>query len=367
MSRGRTTNAADLRAVIMAGGSGTRFWPLSRARRPKQFLDIVSAKSMVEETVDRLRPLIPGRRVYTIANAEQTRTLRRLLKRLPEANFLVEPLARNTAPSLILATAAVWLKNPQAVIAALPADHLITEKERFLKKLAAAAEVAAAEDVIVTFGITPSHPATGYGYIHFDRTSGREADGEPFFPVLAFKEKPVREQAEAFLAEGGYAWNSGMFLWRADVFARKLERFAPDFFPFWVAVVAALRKNNGRALRAAFETVTATSIDYALMEKAEGVIVLPGDFGWSDVGAWSSLLEVWPRSAEGHAARGELISVESRGCLVYNPRKLTALVGVEGLVVIDTADALLVCRLDKDQKVRAVVDELKRRKRVGLL
>ena len=367
MSRRPAAGGVDLRAVIMAGGTGTRFWPLSRAKRPKQFLDIVSAKSMVEETVLRLRPLIPARFVYPVANAVQTRTLKRLLKTLPAANFLVEPLARNTAPSLILATAAVWLKNPQAVIAALPADHLITEKERFLKKLAAAAGVAAAEDVIVTFGITPSHPATGYGYIHFDRASGREAGGEPFFPVLAFKEKPARDQAEAFLAEGGYAWNSGMFLWRADVFARQLERFAPDFFPFWEAVVAALRKKSSRALLAAFKTVTATSIDYALMEKAQGVIVSPGDFGWSDVGAWSSLLEVWPRDAEGHAVRGDLVSIESRGCLVYNPRKLTALVGVDNLVVVETADALLVCRLDKDQKVRAVVDELRHRKRGGLL
>ncbi|MDH4196045.1 MAG: sugar phosphate nucleotidyltransferase [Candidatus Aminicenantes bacterium] len=363
MSRGPAPRAVDLRAVIMAGGTGTRFWPLSRAKRPKQFLDIVSARSMVEETVARLRPLIPARCVYPVANAVQTRTLRRILKRIPAGNFVVEPLARNTAPSLILATAAVWLKNPQAVIAALPADHLITEKERFLKKLRAAAEVAAAEDVIVTFGITPSHPATGYGYIHFDRTSGCEAGGEPFFPVLAFKEKPAREQAEAFLAEGGYAWNSGMFLWRADVFARQLERFAPDFFPFWETVVAALRQKNRRALLAAFKTVAATSIDYALMERAQGVIVSPGDFGWSDVGAWSSLLEVWPRGPEGHGARGELVSIDSRGCLVYNPKKLTALVGVEDLVVVETADALLVCRLDKDQKVRAVVDELKRRNR----
>ncbi len=367
MNRARTAAGGDLRAVIMAGGSGTRFWPLSRAKRPKQFLDIVGAKSMVEETVGRLRPLIPARRVYPVANAAQTRTLRRLLKRIPAANFLVEPLARNTAPSLILATASVWLKNPEAVIAALPADHLIREEARFLKKLGAAAGLAAAEDVIVTFGITPSHPSTGYGYIHFDRTSQREAGGEPFFPVLAFKEKPARDEAEAFLAEGGYAWNSGMFVWRADVFASKLKRHAPDFYPFWEAVVAALRKNNRRALRAAFETVTATSIDYALMERARGVIVSPGDFGWSDVGAWSSLLEVWPRGPEGNAARGELVSVESRGCLVYNPGKLTALVGVDNLVVVETADALLVCRLDKDQKVRAVVDELKRRKGVRLL
>jgi mannose-1-phosphate guanylyltransferase len=357
----------DVRAVIMAGGSGTRFWPLSRASRPKQFLGIVSRASMVEETVDRIRPLVPGRFVYPVANAAQTRTLRRLLPRLPRANFLVEPLARNTAPSLILATAAAWLRNPAAVVLALPADHLIAKPEAFLRALRAGVETAAREDVIVTFGIRPTHPATGYGYIQYAPDAGRRRGGEEFFPALAFREKPSREKAEAFLAEGGYAWNSGMFIWRADVFARKLQAYAPDFYPFWEASRKALASGNRRALKAAFEAVAPDSIDYALMEKARGVVVCPVDIGWSDVGSWSSLADIWPPDAAGNAARGDIVAVDSRGCIVHNPGGTTALIGVEDLVVVATRDALLVCRKDRDQDVRAVVAELRKRGRNRLL
>ena len=351
----------------MAGGSGTRFWPLSRASRPKQFLDIVSRASMVEETVARLRPLVHGNRVYPVANAAQTRTLRRLLPRLPRENFLVEPLARNTAPSLILATAAAWLRNTEAVVLALPADHLITKPEAFRNALRAGVEAAAREEVIVTFGIRPTHPATGYGYIQYATGAGRRRGGEEFFPAIAFREKPSREKAEAFLAEGGYAWNSGMFIWRADVFARKLRAHAPDLYPFWEACLKALASGNRRALKAAFEAVNPDSIDYALMEKARGVLVCPVDIGWSDVGSWSSLAGIWPPDASGNAARGEVVAVDSRGCIVHNPGGLTALIGVEDLVVVATRDALLVCRKDRDQDVRAVVAELKKRGRNELL
>jgi mannose-1-phosphate guanylyltransferase len=350
-----------LHAVIMAGGSGTRFWPLSRARRPKQFLPIVSRKTMVEETVDRLRPLVRPARVYTIANGEQTRALRRLLPRVPRGNLLVEPAGRNTAPCLMLATARVYLRNPKAVVAALPADHLITDAARFREKLAAAAEAAFAGDHLVTFGIPPTFPSTGYGYIHFDKENPLESGGQAFHRVRAFKEKPPYDQAVRFLAEGTYVWNSGMFLWRADVFARKLERHAPELFPFWKRMLKAAAKNSGKDLAAIFREVPAISIDYALMEKAEGVLMTEGDFGWSDVGAWSSLADIWPRNGEGNAANGDLLALDARDCLVYNPGKLTALVGVKDLVIVETEDALLVCRKDLDQKVKDVVDALKKK------
>ncbi|MGD0781332.1 MAG: sugar phosphate nucleotidyltransferase, partial [Candidatus Aminicenantales bacterium] len=233
--------APELKAVIMAGGSGTRFWPLSRRRAPKQFLPIVGRKTMIEETVDRILPLIPYRRILTVAGREHTRTIRRLLPKLPEKNALVEPLARNTAPSLILATASVYLRNPRAVVAVLASDHLITDPELFRRKLKAAAAAAAARECLVTFGIPPTFPSTGYGYIHYQKSNPWKTAGEAFFPVLAFKEKPKEEQARAFLGEGGYYWNSGMFVWRADVFARQLEDHAPEFFPFWGRTLEALR------------------------------------------------------------------------------------------------------------------------------
>jgi mannose-1-phosphate guanylyltransferase len=353
--------SVPLYAVIMAGGSGTRFWPLSRGRRPKQFLPIVSPRTMIEETVDRLRPLVRPDRVYTIANAEQTRAIRRLLPRLPRTNALVEPMGRNTAPSLMLATARIFLRNPKAVVAALPADHLIGDPARFRDKLRAGAEAAFAGDYLVTFGIPPSYPSTGYGYIHFDKGGASDVAGQFFHLVRAFKEKPDRDQAVRFLAEGNYLWNSGMFLWRADVFARKLERFAPGLYPFWTRLLKAVARPSPTALAAVFREIPSISIDYALMERAEGVLMTVGDFGWSDVGAWSSLFDIWPRDAAGNAANGELLSIEGRDCLVYNPGKLTALVGVKDLVVVETEDALLVCRKDLDQKVKDVVEALKKK------
>jgi mannose-1-phosphate guanylyltransferase len=315
---------------------------------------------MIEETEARLLPLIPPKDIFTIADSNQTAALRDLLPDLPKRNFLVEPLARNTAPSLMLATAHAYLQDPETVIAALAADHLIRDPDRFLSKLQSGAKAAYSGDRIVTFGIPPAFPSTGYGYIHFSREKEKRIGGEPFFSVLEFKEKPGRAEAERFLADGDYYWNSGMFLWRADVFARKLRRYAPKFFPFWERMLDALEKKNRKGLRSVFEEIPALSIDYALMEKAKGVVVCAGDFGWSDVGAWSSLYEVWPPDEAGNAVKGEKLVLDSQGCLVYAPGKLTALVGVKDLIVVDAGDALLICRKDLDQKVKDIVEILKR-------
>ena len=352
--------ARDVRAIILAGGRGTRFWPLGRASRPKQFLRITGRDPMLLDTVRRVRPVVPPRRLTLVADAAQTRQARKLLPRLPKGCFLVEPEARNTAPALMLATARVWLENPEAVVAVLPADHLIRDEARFLKILKAAAEAAAREDALVTFGIPPTYPATGYGYIRHDRGKGRRIGGVVFYPAQGFKEKPNLALADEYLASGDYAWNSGMFLWRAGVFAGKLERFAPELVPAWKAIVEALRSGRAAKLRSAFALAPALSIDYALMEKAEGVLVADGDFGWSDVGAWSTLLEIWPRDEHGNTARGETLALDTKGCLVWNPGRLTALVGVRDLIVVDAGDALLVCDAAFDQMVKNVVEALKK-------
>lgn len=352
----------DIRAVILGGGRGTRFWPLGRASKPKQFLRITGRDPMLVQTVRRVRPLVPPRRTYLVADAAQTRTARKVLSGLPAANFMVEPLARNTAPALMLATARVFLENPEAVVAALPADHLILDEKRFRTVLRAGAEMAGRDKALVVFGIPATYPATGYGYIRHDRTAGRKVGGTPFYPVTAFKEKPNLAQADEYLASGDYAWNSGMFLWRADVFARTLEDCAPELGPAWNGLLEALRSGRPGKLRAAFNLAPALSIDYALMEKAKGVVVADGDFGWSDIGAWSTLLEVWPRDGAGNAFRGETVALDSRGCLVWNPGRLTALVGVRDLIVVEAGGALLVCDAALDQKVRDVVEALKKRK-----
>ncbi len=354
--------SADIQVVIMAGGSGTRFWPLSRKTRPKQFLPIISRKTMVEETIDRLLPLVPWTKIRTIADAEQTRTIRKLLPKLPGRNLLVEPQARNTAPSLILATAVIGLENPKASVVVLPADHLITDTAVFRGQLEAGARVAAQEQKLVTFGIPPTYPSTGYGYIHVSAEPAAEHRGFTFHRVLEFKEKPDLEQAKAFLAGGDYYWNSGMFIWTPEVFAAELEANAPAFYLLWTKTLTALKKKSAAGLARVFKSMPALSIDYALMEKAKGVLVCPGRFGWSDVGSWVALADIWPKGEGGHAVRGEAVFVDSRDCLVYSLDKLTAVVGLKDIIVVDTPDALLVCHKEADQKVRDVINLLKKRR-----
>ncbi len=351
----------DIRAIIMAGGVGTRFWPLSRKGKPKQFLPIISEKTMVEETMQRLSPLIPPSRIFTVADAGQTKVLRRLLPSLPEENLIVEPQGKNTAPSLILATALIFLQDPEAVIVALPADHLIKDKMRFLQKIEASAYAALSGDLIVTFGIPPHYPATGYGYIQFKEDASHEIQKETFFAVKKFKEKPSYEKAKEFVEAGNCFWNSGMFLWQAKVFPKKLEQYAPQMFPYWKMMIQALKEGDEILLSKAYEKIPSLSIDYALMEKAHPVWMCRGDFGWSDVGAWSSLTDIWEKDPHGNTLRGECLIVDSEDCLLFNQEKITALVGIKDLIIVNTKDALLICRKDLDQKVKEIVERLKKK------
>lgn len=351
----------------MAGGSGTRFWPLSRQKKPKQFLPIISNKTMIEETVERLLPLVPYPKIYTVANPELTESLRKHLPQLPEENFIVEPCGKNTAPSLILATASIFLQNHEAVVAALPADHLIKNASLFRKKLKAAFKAAVQSTKLITFGIPPSFPATGYGYIHFSQVKPLLILREKFYKVEQFKEKPKLDQARIFLRKGNYFWNSGIFIWQASVFAQKIKNYAPELFKHWPKLVKALKNKDRDQISSIFSALPSISIDYALMERAKGVLMAEGNFGWSDVGAWSSLADIWPKEEKKNALRGDSILLESEGCLLHSPHKLTALIGVKDLIVVDTEDALLICHKDHDQKVKEVVEKLKKEGKIELL
>ena len=348
-------------AVIIAGGIGTRFWPLSREQRPKQFLPIISDKTMIEETIQRISHLLSYSRIYTIANQKQTLTLKELLPQIPSNNFLVEPQGKNTAPCLLLATGHIYLKDPESVIAVLPADHLIQDTSRFLKKLEAAAHAADESQSLITFGIPPTYPSTGYGYIQFSKKNPLSFSAEDFFKVQGFKEKPDQNTAQNFLKSGTYFWNSGMFLWKAKVFSENLKKYAPEMFSFWKKMLEALKSNDSKRLEDIFEQIPSISIDYALMEKTKDVLMGKGDFGWSDVGSWSSLLEIWEKDLSQNALKGECITIDTQNCLVHNPDKLTALIGLKDLVIVNTEDALLICKKDMDQKVKQVVTALQKK------
>lgn len=360
--KGTGTGEIDLRAVILAGGRGTRFWPLGRSSRPKQFLPIVSGKSMIEETVDRIRQIVPPDRTYFVADAYLSPLIKKLFPEVPPANIIIEPEAKNTGPAVVLATAVIRRENPLAVVAAFPADHRIGNRRLFLKKLKASARAAAREKAIITFGIPPSFPATAFGYINFDKRASGKFLGESFYPVRSFLEKPSLSRARKFLTAGTYLWNSGMFLWTPETFARELSGAAPRLFGAWVKIIEALDKKDQAGLEKAYSQARAVSIDYALLEKARRVMVCRGDFGWSDIGSWSSLLGVWKTDNRGNASRGRALFIDSERCLAYGPDKMTVVIGLKDLVVIDAGDALLICPAGSDQRVREAVEALKKRR-----
>jgi mannose-1-phosphate guanylyltransferase len=346
-------------AVIMAGGGGTRLWPLSRQDRPKQALQLFGDRTLFQIAVDRLLPLFPPERILVVTSAAYAVELCAQRPALTEANFIIEPAPRGTAPALGLAALAARRRDPQAVMACLTADHFIRSEERFRALLAAAAEVAA-QGQLVTLGIEPTFPSTGFGYIQREKLLGTYG-GFEVYRAAHFKEKPKLEEAQAMLADGLHAWNSGMFVWRAQ---RLLDEFAwqmPGFHHQLMQMDA-----DPALLAAIWPSVQNTTIDYGIMEGAEQVAIIPaGGLGWNDVGSWESLFEVLPADAAGNAVFGaEHLGLESRGVLVHSShpeRKLVATLGLSDVVIVDTGDVLLVCPREKAQEVRALVNALKER------
>ncbi len=348
-------------AVIMAGGRGTRFWPQSRDRKPKHLLDILSERTIIQETVDRLLPLVPPERILVVTNRAHAAELARQLPDIPARNILIEPLGRNTAPCIGLAAHAVRRLDPGAVMAVLPADHLIIDEARFLEVLRAAAEAAAPGRHLVTIGIAPTAPETGYGYLELGEETGT-AGTETVRRVRSVREKPDLETAKAFLAEGNYVWNSGMFVWTAGAVLEAIGRWLPDLAKGLERIDSALgTERENTVLESVYPGLPSISIDYGVMEKADNVLALRGDFGWSDVGSWDALWEVSPKDDSGNVLRGSVTAAGTKNSLVVARDRLVALAGVEDLIVVDTEDALLVCKRGDSQRVREVVDLLEKK------
>lgn len=342
-------------AVILAGGSGTRFWPASRKARPKQYLAIAGERPLLAETRDRLVGLVPDERILVVTSADQAELVRECLPQLPRENVLSEPCARNTAACVALAAFELEARDPGSVHCVLPADHVIRPAESFRRSLGAAITEARRGGRLVTLGIVPTHPATGYGYIE-EGARIAQHDGLPVHEVLRFVEKPELERAREFLASGRFRWNAGIFVWETRAILAAFASHAPS-------IHGPLSKRPiGAELARVYAALPSVPVDRAILEQAGARSVIPVDYTWSDVGSWPSLAEVLAADAAGNVTAGgaQLIAEDARDCVVYGDQGLVALVGVEDLVVVRAADAVLVCSKDRAQDVRAIVERLAR-------
>ncbi len=354
----------NLYAVIMAGGVGSRFWPRSRAATPKQLLKIFGDDTMIQATVNRLKGLVNNEKIFVITNEIQKEQITEQLAEIPPENIIAEPFGKNTAPCVGLSAAIINKIDPDAVILTLPADHLILNEEKFRNTLANAADFAYENDALVTIGIVPTRPETGYGYIQI----GEEEISRGIFKVQTFAEKPNLSTAKRFVKSGDFYWNSGMFIWRGDTILSEIETHMPDLYHGVLQIREAYGNDDfEKVLRSVYGQLRSISIDYGVMEKSSKVYLTKGEFDWNDVGSWEAVYQLSERDDKGNAQIGDVYTEKTFGSYIYSKDKFAAVIGVENLVIIETKDALLVCNRDDAQSVKNVVDFLKVRNRDELL
>jgi len=352
--------------LILAGGRGTRFWPLSRKARAKQVLRFFGERSLIQQTVDRLAPVLPPDRIWVLTNPALRPEIVRQLPEVPARQIIAEPAQRNTAPAIGLAAEILRKIDPDAVMGVFPSDHVVLKPARFLRYVRAAYKAGEAGHLAV-LGIQPRWPETGYGYIEFPK--GAQAGSFEPYPVSRFLEKPKLKKAKEFVAVGNYAWNGGMFFWRAATILDELRLNLPNTAALLGGLPPASSRNFISKLGDVFPKCDNISIDYAVMEKSKNVVgFATDDVGWNDVGSWNAVYELDQKDADGNAARGEALFADgASGNYVNAGGKLVAVLGVENLVVVDTPDALLICRRDQAQRVGDLVKTLEERKRDSLL
>ncbi|WP_094549477.1 mannose-1-phosphate guanylyltransferase [Petroclostridium xylanilyticum] len=353
-------------AVIMAGGGGTRFWPLSRQTTPKQVLNISGNDVMINETIKRYDGIIPFEHSFIVTNQVQEKLIKDvLLEYVPHDNILVEPAARNTAPCIIYAALVLMKKYGDGVMCVFPSDHYITDGQGFTNILEKAAVLAEQTDKLITIGIKPTFPSTGYGYINFNKY---KPYGEDVFEVLEFVEKPNFDKAKQYIASGNYLWNSGMFVWKVSVIIENFKRFLPRIYDRIREFTEFIGTDKEKeVLEQIYPTLQNISIDFGIMERSNEVLVIPGDFGWNDVGSWDALGAIFPPDENGNIVRADYVGVDTKNCIVYGSGRLIATVGLENMIIVNTDDALLVCPKDKAQDVKKIVDRLKEEKRTEYL
>ncbi|MEW6532674.1 MAG: mannose-1-phosphate guanylyltransferase [Thermodesulfobacteriota bacterium] len=345
-------------ALIMAGGSGTRFWPESRKNRPKQLLNIAGPKSMIRFTVERILPEIPFERIMVITGASHVDEIRSELPELSPEMIVAEPWGRNTAACIALAAFKLQKADPDAVMVVLPADHTIGKEAAFLAALRRGAEALSRGEYLLTFGVVPSRPETGYGYIRLGKVAF-SVGPDKVHQVDAFVEKPDLETAHQYVASGDYLWNSGMFVWKVSDIARAIDRHLPRLSTAIKSIASALNTpEETEALRRVYQSLESISIDYGVMERADNVVCIPIDVDWNDVGSWAAVVDLWPSDKTGNVTRGQTLFVDSKNCVVSSNHRLATLIGVEDLIVVDTPDALMICHKDRAQDVRRLQEIL---------
>jgi mannose-1-phosphate guanylyltransferase len=347
-------------ALIMAGGSGTRLWPLSRELRPKQALTLTGEQTMFQQAVARLAPMFPPERILCVTRRAHVSILQSQAPDLPAFNFIVEPEGRGTAPAIGLAALHIQQRDPQAVMAVLTADHFIADQVAFRAALQAANQ-AAQDGLLLTLGIRPESPSTGFGYIHQGQLL-TQIDGQSIFQVLRFVEKPDPQTAEMMMADGQHSWNSGMFVWRVDRILAEFKRQMPGFHAQLAEIRPTLdTPEYEAALARIWPQVAKQTIDYGVMEGATNVAVIPVSIGWTDVGSWTSVSDLLSADPNGNTAAGPHLAIESSNTLMFGRDRLIAVLGVNDLIVVDAGDAILVCPRSREQDVRKIVDALKAR------
>lgn len=346
--------------VIIAGGKGERFWPQSRTECPKHLLPIVGEKPMLEQTLDRVAEVVPPENTFVITSAAQEKAVRRVCATLPKANIVAEPMGRDTAPAVALASALVGARDPEGVFAILPADHVIHDTAAYQADLRAAFAAAESDNVLVTIGIRPTEPATGFGYIQRG-VAWRTFSNRPVYYACRFVEKPNLETAKSYLASGDYVWNAGMFFWRVGNVDKALAKHCPELLEGMKPVREALEKRKavGPVLAQVYPTLSRISIDYALLEKSDNVVILPSSFDWDDVGAWPAVSRHLPKDSHGNVVRGTAFIEQGSDNIVYTEGgHLIGVVGASDLIIVHTADATLVCHKDKAQDIKNLLKRI---------
>lgn len=370
MAVSKKSPASDRYVIIMAGGRGERFWPVSREATPKQLITLLGKRSFLQQAVDRVLPLVPLRNILIITNAVQAPSVRKQLPKLPKENVIAEPVGRDTCAAVTLGAAIVGARSTKAVMAVLPADHVIPSEKDFQRVLADAFDLAGRGQVIVTIGIKPTGPETGYGYIRHDlkelpAPAGARPYKTRFYRAEQFVEKPPLEKAEAYVAAGNYRWNAGMFVWSFVTVTNGLEKHAPEMNAAcqrWFAAAAKSPAALNRVLAKEYPDIRKISVDFALMEKAQNVVVADGAFEWDDLGAWPALARHVKQDAEGNAAVAQLVHVDSARNVVYDARTKNrtpiTLVGVKDSIIVLADDSTLIAAKAEAQKIKELVKKL---------